>query len=203
MPQYVTQVTKEQMEADSKKATAEEMKKLLKKINEDQEPDTYSDSNSDYDSSSRLETRIHYMKLDIVNLNVELIKYKDALEAATKTDGLLKKIDNELTHLSGLKFYLKDIDTLSIKQLHRKIFLFKEEEAEHIQLCLKNVAKIELSAIRDSVQISIAHKKKQNRVIEKQLTYALNKKWVIEQIHFATFMLCILIIIALVLMRYV
>ena len=197
MPQFVTKMTKEEMEAESKKATLEGMKNLINKFSELEEPD------SDSDSDSRLESRIHYMRLDLGNLTFELSECKEQLEVSNKRLEIFKKIDNELTHLSNLEFYLKGLDIMTLEQVKRKLVLFKEEQAEHVQNCLKNISQLEFPAIKDTFRLSLVHKKKMNRKIEQELVYYVNKKWLIIQLNILLAFICSIIITAFILKKLI
>ena len=197
MPQFVTKMTKEEMEAESKRATLEGMKNLINKFNDLEDP--YSDSDSD----SKLESRIHYMKLDIGNLTLELSDCKDKLEASTQSLQVFKNIENELTHLSSLDFYLKGLDIMTLEQVKRKLVLFKEEQAEHIQICLKNISQLEFPAIKDSFRLSLNNKRKQNRKIENGLVYAINKKWIIIQLNILVAFICAFFITMFILKKLI
>ena len=197
MPQFVTKMTKEEMEAESKRATLEGMKNLINKFNDLEDP--YSDSDSD----SKLESRIHYMKLDIGNLTLELSDCKDKLEASTQSLQVFKNIENELTHLSSLDFYLKGLDIMTLEQVKRKLVLFKEEQAEHIQICLKNISQLEFPAIKDSFRLSLNNKRKMNRKIENGLDYAINKKWIIVQLNILVAFICAFLITTFILKKLI
>jgi hypothetical protein len=195
MPQFVTQMSKEDMEIESKKATLEAMKKLYSQFNEYEEPS----SDSECESNSKLESRIHYMKLDIGNLTLELTEYKEKLENANKCIEAFKKIDNELAHLGNLGFYLINLDTMSVEQVKRKLVLFKEEEHAHSQLCIKNYTLIEFGALKESFRLSLMHKKKQNNKIEEELKRAIYNKMLYNDFILWLRILYVVVIIYLIL----
>lgn len=191
MSQFVTKMTKEEMDKESKKATLEGMKNLISRFNDFEEPS--SDSDSEY--NSKLESRIHYMKLDLGNLTLELMETKEKLEKATQRLEAFTQIDNNLALLSNLGFYLKGLDSMTLEQVKGKLAMFKEEQEEHIQNCLKNSSHLEFSAMKESVRVSLLYKRKQNRKIEDGLTNAINKKWLLNSIKLLITILCIIFIL--------
>jgi hypothetical protein len=197
MPQFVTKMTEEEMNAESKKATLEGMKNLITKFNDLEEP------SSDSDSDSRLESRIHYMRLDLGNLTLELSECKEKLDNTNRMLETFKKIDSQLTLLSSLEFYLNSIDIMTLEQVKRKLILFKEEETEHIQNCLKHISQLEFSAIKDSFRLSLVRKKKMNRKIEYGLNYAINKKWLIIQLNILVAFICAFFITTFILKKLI
>ena len=191
MSQFVTKMTKEEMEKESKKATLEGMKNLINRFNEFEEPS--SDSDSDY--NSKLESRIHYMKLDLGNLTLELMETKEKLDKANQRLEVFTHIDNNLALLSNLGFYLKGLDSMTLEQVKGKLAMFKEEQEEHIQNCLKNISHLEFSSMKESVRVSLLYKRKQNRKIEDGLNNAINKKWLLNSIKLLITILCIIFIL--------
>ena len=197
MPQFVSQMTKEEMEIESKKATLDGMKDLMKSFKEleeldsDSESDTDTDYDSNYNSTSNLESRIHYMKLDIRNLSIDLSECKEKLDEVNQSISIFKKVDNQLIYLNNLEFYLKDINSISLEKVKRKLVLFKEEETEHTQLCLSTISKIDMMAIRNSLSIQLTYIKEKNRKIENELIYYINKKRLIEIIKLFTLVMII------------
>jgi hypothetical protein len=197
MPQYVTKMTKDEMEAESKKATLEGMKNLINRFNDLEEP------TSDSDSESRLESRIHYMKLDIGNLTLDLSDCKEKLETSNQRLEVFKKIDHELALLGNLEFYLNSLDIMTLEQVKRKLVLFKEEQNEHVQICLKHISQLEFPAIKDSIRLSLVHKKKNNRKIEHALVYYINKKWLIHQLNILVAFICAFFITTFILKKLI
>ena len=193
MPQFVTKMTKDEMALESKKATIEGMKNLIRMF-----PDSESESDSDSESTKKLERQIHYMKLDLGNLKVDLNESNERLTELQDEFTTFKKIDDGLANLYNLKFYLRDLNTLTVKQLKNKIIQFDEEENELIQNCRVNISKIKLTLIKESLFTNLAYKKKENYLIKKQIIYTLNMKWVIEQLMMGSLISSFILVLILI-----
>jgi len=192
-------MTKEEMAAESKKATTEGLNNLIKQFKDIEDSD--SDSDSDYNSNSKLETRIHYMKLNMGNLSVDLAECKEKLDDANSIISIFKRIDNNLSYLSHLEFYLKDINTASLEHVKRKLALFKDDEAEHVQLCLISIARLEYEHIKQAMRYSLTYTKKKNRLIENQFNYVINKKWAIDMLQWWLIFIVLSIILNFILLQ--
>lgn len=197
--QFVTKMTKEEMEVESKKATLEGMKSLINKFNDLDSPD--SDSDSDYNSNSKLESRIHYMKLSMGNLSVDLAECKEKLDDANSVLSIFKKIDYDMGYLSRLDFYLKDINNMSLEHVKRKLALFKDDEAEHIQLCLVSIARLEYEYIKHGARYYLAHIKKKNRLIENKFKNVINMKCAIDMLQWSLLFFSLSIILNFALLQ--
>jgi len=185
MPQFVTRKTVREMALESKKATEEAMKNLVipKKIEE-----SFADSDDDIRDST-LENRIHYLKLELNNKQVDLCNRNTELEELKKVFEYFMKVDIELAQLDKLDFFLKDIDTMSSTQIQKVLQRFKDEENEHMQLCMNAIMKIDLSFIKESMIHNLKLKKNKNRTIENKLRFVIKKKIIIHELQIA-FMIC-------------
>jgi hypothetical protein len=193
MPQFVTKMTKDEMALESKKATIEGMKNLIRMF-----PDSESESESDSESTKKLERQIHYMKLDMGNLKVDLNDANERLSELQDEINIFKKIDDGLANLYNLKFYLRNLNNLTVKQLKNKIIQFDEEENELIQNCRVNISKIKLTFIKESLSANLAYKKKENYLIKREIIYTLNMKWFVEQLMLCSFISCFILMLVLV-----
>ena len=194
-------MTVQQMEEESRKATAEGMRQiaeaLAKKQAEPKVSDESSDDLTDSDSSDsddrkgsrrprrrrepktktpaadKLEDRIRYLQLDLANAKVDV---DDARVEATMLKARLEpytRANNELGFVrSALERSKKGLDDLTNVQLARKIALFKEETTEHSALCRAAVNKIELHEIKAGME----------RVIASDLRKILNQLETLESI---------------------
>jgi hypothetical protein len=195
MPQFVTKMTKDEMALESKKATIEGMKNLIRMF-PDSESET--ETESDSESTKRLERQLHYMKLNMGNLKVDLNESNERLSELQDEITTFKKIDDDLANLYNLTFYLKDLNNLTVKQLKNKIIQFDEEENELIQNCRANISKIKLTFVKESLSVNLAYKRKENHLIKRQIIYILNMKWFVEKLMICSFVLSLILIFMLV-----
>ena len=190
---YRVPMTTQQMEEESRKATAEGMRQIAEALAKKQAEPQVSDSSDDLSDSSsgtsrsggsrsggrrrtrhrrepktktpaadKLEDRIRYLQLDLVNAKV------DTEDARTEVVALKTRLDpytranNELGFMrSALDRSKKGLDELTNTQLARKIGLFKEETTEHIALCTVAVNKIELHEIKAGLErVIVAERRK-------------------------------------------
>ena len=202
-PQYVTKRTASQMNEESKKATEEGMKAAAAAMEEcfltsDSEDDTV-DSKSNKTTIHRLETRIHYMQLDMANTSSELIERTEELSSVKYELDIIKKIDNELALLGNLKFHLKDIESLTAQQIKKRLALFKEEQHEYEQLCMSNISKIAHVHVKAGLRIALLSVHKNNSKIEDEMIYLLNNKYCIQQVQIsAVIAACIILLMAVI-----
>jgi hypothetical protein len=76
----------------------------------------------------------------------------------------------------SLNFYLNEINTLTIRQLEKKIYLYNEEEQEHAQLCMNSISRIEYPLIKKAMQLSLKDIRTNNKEIDKKLRKTLANK---------------------------
>jgi len=193
-PQFVTRVTPAQAAAESKKATEEAMRQvaanLIKTPPQHFHENSISDSDSDsevfikkkkgHKSSSedsimihKLETRLHYLQLDMANKNIDYMDLKDLSDSNNLKLDNMKKVDETLSLLSNLTFYLKNLDSLSLEQVKRKLVLFKEESAEHAANSMKYINQIEYPVIKKSMISIIDQITLKNAMIENEINKAI------------------------------
>jgi len=213
MPQFVTKVSRAEMEAESKKATQEGLRQVASALNTVKNEEFYeSDSDNDYmferkryrqDNTESLENRIHFMKLDMTNMSVDLINRTEELEKANKTLNLFKAINNDLEYISKLNFYLNGINELTVEQLEKKLKLFLEEDSEHAMICMKNISQLELPEIKGALTLSLKYKRLKNKAIEDDLKYAIKKKQVLIMAQIGTTFSLVVLIIALIVVQLI
>ncbi len=145
----------------------------------------------------KLETRIHYMQLDLANAKVELSDKVAELDAFKKRVDSIKKVEDTLALLSGLDFYLKDINGLSTVQLQKKRTLYLEEEMEHAVNCMKAVGQIEQwPVIKDALIGAIEVRRNKNKRIELTLDVAIAKRNFWDKAEAVALKSCIYLLIA-------
>ena len=213
MPQFVRQMTPAQAAAESKKATEEAMRQTAANLKKTPPPQHFQDSNtSDSDSDSevfikkkkshksssedsitihKLETRLHYLQLDLCNKEVDNVELKEANQRIIEKINNMKKVDDTLTLLSNLTFYLKNLDSLTLEQVKRKLVLFKEESAEHAANSMKYINQIEYPVIKKSMISIIDQITLKNAVIENEI----NKAIIFKKVNIFVWWFCIIFII--------
>jgi hypothetical protein len=186
---YRTPMTVQQMEEESRKATAEGMRQIAEALAKKQAEPKVSDESSDDDSddsdssddrkggrrsrrrrepktktpaADKLEDRIRYLQLDLANAKVDV---DDARVEAVMLKARLEpytRANNELGFMrSALERSKKGLEELTTKQLANKISLFKEESSEHIVLCTAAVNKIDLHEIKAGLErVIVAERRK-------------------------------------------
>jgi hypothetical protein len=187
MPVYTRRVTFEQMNEESKKATAEGMRQLAEVIAKQKkypekcsEFDPKSDSNfeseSDSDSEStheyynkskrrkrsrspqstqtidKLENKIRFMGLDLMNAHVEIEENKEKVETLTAQLMPLKRVNDEIGYLkSSMNRALKGIEIMNKLQLEARHKLILEEANEHATMCNVACLKIDIEEVKNGM----------------------------------------------------
>ena len=113
-------------------------------------------------SIEKLESQIHYLRLDLANTKVEADDARNEVTKYKNMNNIYMKINNEFGFIrSAIERSKKNIDDLTLKQFKKKVALFIEEVNEHIILCESSINKIELHEIKFALErIIIAEKKK-------------------------------------------
>jgi len=187
MPQFVTLKTAAEAAVESKKATEQGMRDLASAL---KSGDYSDDEHGDSEANRYIHLELLNAKVDIADLNNELDGFKKQFE-------ILNKINNELSQLSNLHYYTKDINSLCLKQAEKKLALYKEEEREHSLLCLSYSKHIEFPEIKKAVSLMITVQHKKNMSIEDTLVSAISHKWWVGQIEIWLFRLGLSIIVVL------
>jgi len=123
---------------------------------------------SDNSIVHKLETRIHYLTLDLANSKVE---HDDACQIIDTYKNKLNpynRINDELAYLkSSMNRVFKDINHLKKVQLEHKFKLFNEETREHIGMCHGQIMRIEHEEIKLALmRILEADKRKVNKLVQ-------------------------------------
>jgi hypothetical protein len=211
MAQYVTRMTAEQMAAESKKATEEGMRQVAAGLSARGLRTVHVEENSDSDESivvkkkknvvvdngiiiNKLETRVHYLQLDLANKDVDLIEAKDVIKMYKEKQEILKKVDDNIALLTNLSFYLTKLDTLTVPQMERKLALFKEESKEHSANCLKYIKQIEFQLVKNYMILALDEMNTKNAIIEKKMIKMISYKQCMETICLWLVAICILVV---------
>lgn len=192
MAQYVTRMTPEQMAAESKKATEEGMRQVAAGLaarglksaiyleeSDSDETVVKKKKNVVIDTGvlvNKLETRIHYMQLDMANKSVDLQDANTLIQEYRDKHEVLKRIDDNILLLTNLSFYLNNINTLTLEQVNKKLTLFKEESREHSGTCLFYIKKIEFQLIKNYMILALDEMNAKNGIIEKKLIQVIRYK---------------------------
>jgi len=210
MAQYVTRMTAEQMAAESKKATEEGLRAVAAGLAARGLRHTHVEEESDSDQSlvvkkkknivvdngvliNKLETRVHYLQLDLANKDVDLTEAKDSIKTYKEKHEILKKVDDNIALLTNLSFYLTKLDTLTVPQMERKLALFKEESKEHSANCLKYIKQIEFQLVKNYMILALDEMNTKNAIIEKKMIKAIAYRNWLEAICLWLVAICILL----------
>ena len=180
---YANKMSSAQMADESKKATAEGMREIAEalrareaKTPSDSESDSDFSSDSDSTSSHRrnrkrarksksekavenraLETRIHYMTLELANTKVEVDEAMAVTENLKKQLVPYQRVNDELAFLkSAMNRALANTDKLTKAQLEGKFKLFVDEARDHASMCGAQITRIEQEEVKQAL----------NRVLE-------------------------------------
>lgn len=108
--------------------------------------------------SNNLESKIRYLKLDLVNAKVEIDEQKAIV--LTHSEKLQKylKIDTELSILNNLvDSSLKNISSYTLEQIENKYRAFTNKSNEHLELCTQAIATIPHQDVASSLEIGHAY----------------------------------------------
>ena len=156
------------------------------------------------ESIEKLESRIHYMKLDISNLNVELANCREELCNVKNHVNILGQINSDLEYLDKLDFYLKNINEFSMGQIEKKYMLFIDEDNEHAQLCMNKIMQIEnLPEVKNAMILALKTKRVKNKGIGNELRYVIKKKYLINLTQFSSAISLFVIMISVIINHYI
>lgn len=193
---YCARSTVKEAEEQMRKATAEGMREiavaLAKKrvLSEfDSDSDSESDSSAEYinhfgkpTKSVNLETRIHYLKLDLSNAKVEIDDIKSELTLAKQRINTYNEINKELSVLASYGGWLLDANSLTIKQLQLKHTSFIQDTEKHITLCDNAIKMCDLADLKNSLSKVLAIEKERVIAIEKSFKWIIEKKMMINAV---------------------
>ena len=231
---YTTRLSSAQMAEESKRATAEGMRQIAEALNtkelnalssdsesgsdSDFESDTFSESSNsrcrgrkrkikttDFKTNNnKLETRIHYMSLELANTKVEVEEAKTAFEGLQKTLQPYNRVNDELSFLkSAINRAFKDTENLNTIQLTAKFKLFSEETQDHASMCASQISRIEQDEIKLAlIRILDAEKRKVEKLKINYNTLILKTR-VKETTIFITVWLSVLIVFIAVIYQLV
>lgn len=147
MKQFCEKKTTEEMKEASRKATEEGMrviaealaKKIIREKGSDSESDSDSDSSNDSDSEKdtyrvrELEKRIHYMKLDMSNMQLRIMELEN-FETVVKHLGLCDKKMSEMDSVI-LELRSTDFKKMRMSEINYKWNTLNEKMKEKIDEC--------------------------------------------------------------------
>jgi hypothetical protein len=183
---FTKRMTAEEMAEQSRKATAEGMRELAaaaaafatrkqSTVYEDSDCDWESDHDSPKMASiEKLESRIHYLTLDLTNATVELDDANLKIDQLSLQMTPFRRVNDELTYLkSSLTRALKDTGGMNKNQLELRFKLFREEANEHAALCNASIGRIELDEVKQGMLRVLNSERRRILATEKSF------KWVI------------------------
>jgi len=179
---------------ESKKATEEGLKQvaeaMLKQRAESKEAVDSTDSEDSDDGHiiirrkrdngevKTLETRVHYMKVELASSIAQLDDLKKQLESLNTRFNVFNEIELNLAYLSSLDFYLKGMDKLTLEELQQKMVAFNEERYKYVKICTDNITSLEHQELKKSMTLTLRRKEQQLylSVEEKMLLSVVLKK---------------------------
>lgn len=183
---FTKRMTVEEMAEQSRKATAEGMRELAAAaaaFATRKQSTVYEDSDCDWESEhdspkmasiEKLESRIHYLTLDLTNATVELDDANLKIEQLSLLMTPFRRVNDELTYLkSSLTRALKDTGGMNKNQLELRFKLFREEANEHAALCNASIGRIELDEVKQGMLRVLNSERRRILATEKSF------KWVI------------------------
>ena len=180
-----------------RKATAEGMREIAVALAKKKVESEFDLSDSDYQSDSsveyinhygkptksvNLETRIHYLKLDLSNAKVEIDDIKSELTLAKQRINTYNEINKELSVLASYGGWLLDANSLTIKQLQSKHTSFIQDAEKHISLCDNAIKMCDLADLKNSLSKVLAIEKDRVVAIEKSFKWIIEKKIMINTV---------------------
>lgn len=222
--QFVTRKTSEQMADESKKATEEGMRVIAEALKaktqapplDVPESDITQTSDSEAEiivtktrrcvskkkcmpsqDTDKLETRIHYLKLDNSNLIVENTDLKHTNETLANRLNLFTTIDTHLTIIKELITSSQNNNSqLTDSQLSSKIQHFDELMTSHIVTINNVLTQIPLKEVRNVFHVRLIDERVNAVKVHNELAWLLTKKMVINaliaSIIYGSFILSIL-----------
>jgi hypothetical protein len=220
-PVYSTRVSAETLAEQSRKATEEGMRELAAAFAERRNQVievSDSDSDSTYTSScsesshvrhrktkqkqsnkwiaDKLEERIHYLQLDLVNANVSVDEWRTKAEHANKHIDNYKRVNDEIAFLkSALNRLFKDVWNLTKVQLENKFRLFNEEASEHSSLCNAAIQKIELDEVKIGLLRVLNSERRRHAKLSANFKYLMFAVWIKEWVVFCMCCMSLLVVL--------
>jgi hypothetical protein len=183
MPQFCTKKTSSEMNDEAKKATAEGMRQIAAALSTknfeehtDEEEDLTPKRSSARIANARvekLETRIHYLQLDLANVTVDLDDTKNALVLYQGRYEVYLNIDKQFAILHQMNSYLNNKWQLTLAQLEKKHSDFLDKSAFQLDICEDSIEKIDLPIVKSMMQISLNEMRKQIINIESSIYFTI------------------------------
>lgn len=206
-PVYTTRVSAEEAAEQMRRATAEGMRELsatIGALNPESEESESSNvlmsesEGSDYKKRTKrrrvadpspskalitgLETRLHYVQLQLTNTLVTLDDKELELSAMTEWMQTMRKVNNEIGFLRGAVQRGFDTDSryVTAAQLEQRLKLFREETAEHGQHCLAAINKIDLDEIKQGLTRVLVAERKKLATLDRNYGYQILRTRLLE-----------------------
>jgi hypothetical protein len=106
--------------------------------------------------TNSLESTIRYLKLDLVNAEVQIDEQKTTNKQQYEKLMIYLRIDTELSILNHLlEDSMKDISSYTQEQLEVKYNIFTNKTTEHIELCKNAISKVEYQYLASNLLLSL------------------------------------------------
>jgi len=107
-------------------------------------------------TTNSLESTIRYLKLDLVNAEVQIDEHKTTNKAQYEKLMIYLRIDTELSilnHLADDSF--ANMSSYTFEQLDAKYKTFTDKSSEHLKLCKNAISKVEYPYLASALLISL------------------------------------------------
>jgi len=129
-----------------------------------------------------LETRLHYLQLQLTNTLVELDDKQLEVTSANDWIKSMRVVNNEIGFLRGAvqRGFTADARYVTSKQKEQRLKMFREETGEHGQLCLAAINKIDLDEIKQGLTRVLVAERKKLATLDRNYGYQIMRTRFIE-----------------------
>ena len=181
MPQFCTKKTPAEMSDEAKKATAEGMRQIAAALSstnyeEHTDEEELTPKRSARIANARfekLETRIHYLQLDLANATVDLDDTKTSLTHCKKNLDVYTKLNEHFAILHGMNSYLDNRWQLTMPQLEKTHIDFLNTSYAQLTICSDIIEQIDLPFVNIMMQISLNDMRKNIIKIESSIYFTI------------------------------
>jgi len=129
-----------------------------------------------------LESRLHYLQLQLTNTLVELDDKQLELASAMDWIKAMRSVNNEIGFLRGAvqRGFTADARYVTSAQREQRLKLFREETSEHASLCLTAVNKIDLDEIKQGLTRVLVAERKKLATLDRNYSYQIMQTRCVE-----------------------
>lgn len=129
-----------------------------------------------------LETRLHFLQLQLTNTLVELDDKELELSATNEWMQTMRKVNNEIGFLRGAvqRGFVADSRYVTAAQLEQRLKLFRDETGEHGQNCLAAINKIDLDEIKQGLTRVLVAERKKLATLDRNYGYQILRTRLLE-----------------------